>query len=83
MDMGNEMIVINNDKAIAIAKDKIREIRNPKLTALDVEFQKALETSLDTTLIVQAKNELRDMTKITDGKTVDELLIILGNLEND
>ena len=39
-------------KAKAIHKDKIRLARKPKLEALDVEFQKAQETSADTTEIV-------------------------------
>lgn len=76
------MILINQDKAIEITKDKIRAVRDPKLAALDIEFQKALETGADTTSIVEAKNELRDMTKIADGKTVPELLVILNELEN-
>ena len=76
------MIVINNEKAIEIAKDKIRAVRDPKLSALDIEFQKALETGADTIAIVEAKNELRDMTKIADGKTVPELIVILNELEN-
>lgn len=75
-------IIIDNDKAIEIAKDKIRSVRDPKLSALDIEFQKALETGADTTAIVEAKNELRDLTKLADGKTVDELLVIISELEN-
>lgn len=76
------MIVINNEKAIEIAKEKIRAIRNPKLSSLDVEFQKALETGEDTRAIVEAKNKLRDLTKLADGKSVDELIVIISELEN-
>lgn len=75
------MIVINNEKAIEIAKDKIRAIREPKLAALDIEFQKALEQGTDTTAIVEAKNELRNMTKLADNKSVDELIILISELE--
>ena len=75
------MIVINQDKAIEITKDKIRAVRDPKLSALDIEFQKALEMGADTTAIVEAKNELRDMTKLADNKSVDDLLIIISELE--
>ena len=46
------MIVINNEKAIQIAKDKIRAIREPKFKQLDLDFQRALEKGLDTTEIV-------------------------------
>jgi len=75
------MIVINNEKAIEIAKDKIRAIREPKFKQSDLDFQRALETGADTTAIVEAKNELRDMTKLADNKTVEELLVIISELE--
>lgn len=74
------MIVINNEKAIEIAKDKIRVIREPKFKQLDLDFQRALETGSDTTLIVQEKQKLRDLTDLTNDKTVEELLQILNEL---
>ena len=77
------MIVINNEKAIKIAKDKIRVIREPKFKQLDLDFQRALETGSDTTLIVQEKQRLRDLTDLANNKTVEELLVILKELEND
>ena len=75
------MIVINNEKAIEIAKDKIRVIREPKFKQLDLDFQRALETGSDTTLIVQEKQKLRDLTELANDKTVEELLVILEELE--
>lgn len=75
------MIVINNEKAIEIAKEKIRVIREPKFKQLDLDFQRALETGSDTTLIVQEKQKLRDLTDLADDKTVEELLVILKELE--
>jgi hypothetical protein len=75
------MIIINNDKAIEIAKEKIRAIREPKLKQLDIDFQRALETGSDTTLIVQEKQRLRDLTDLANNKTVEELLVILKELE--
>ena len=77
------MIVINNEKAIEIAKDKIRAIREPKFKQLDLDFQRALETGSDTTLIVQEKQRLRDLTDLANDKIVEELLVILKELEND
>lgn len=74
------MIVINNDKAIEITKNKIRADRDPKLQALDVEFQKALETGADTTTIVAQKQVLRDATDEADGKTPEELKVIIDSL---
>ena len=47
-------------KAKEIHKDKIRTARTPKLAELDIEFQKALETSSSTTDIVAKKQVLRD-----------------------
>ena len=74
------MIVINNEKAIEIAKEKIRAIREPKFKQLDLDFQRALETGSDTTEIVKEKQKLRDLTDSVNGKTVEELLVILNEL---
>ncbi len=56
------MSIIKTDmaKAKEIHKKNIREAREPKLAALDIEFQRALETSADTSTIVAKKNALRD-----------------------
>ena len=56
------MSIIKTDmaKAREIHKTNIRVAREPKLTALDIEFQRALETSADTTSIVSKKKALRD-----------------------
>ena len=51
---------INMAKAKEIHKTNIRTARTPKLQELDIEFQKALETSADTTSIVSKKQALRD-----------------------
>ena len=74
------MIKINQDKAIEVAKDKIRAIREPMFKKLDLDFQRALETGSDTTLIVQEKQRLRDLTDTVEGKSVEELLEVLNEL---
>ena len=51
---------IDMAKAREIHKDKIRIAREPLLKALDIEFQKALETGASTTDIVAKKQALRD-----------------------
>ena len=51
---------IDMAKAKEIHKTNIRNARAPKLAELDVEFQKALETSSDTSAIVAKKQALRD-----------------------
>ena len=43
-----------------IHKTNIRNARAPKLAELDIEFQKAQETSADTSSIVAKKQALRD-----------------------
>ena len=53
-------IVEDMTKAKEIHKAKIRTARVDKFAALDVEFQKALETSADTSTIVAKKQTLRD-----------------------
>ena len=75
------MIKINQEKAIEITKDKIRAIREPMFTKLDVEFQMALEKGTDTSEIVAEKQRLRDLTDLANDKTVEELLVILQELE--
>ena len=51
---------INITKAKEIHKENIRLAREKKFKELDVEFQRALETSADTTDIVAKKQVLRD-----------------------
>ena len=76
------MIVINNEKAIEVVKNKIRAIRESMFKKLDLDFQRALETGSDTSLIVQEKQRLRDLTDVANGKTVEELLSILESLKS-
>jgi len=68
------MITVNFTKAQDITKDRLRADRKPLLEAQDVAFQRALETSEDTTAIVAEKNRLRDITNQVDTMTtLDEL----------
>ena len=48
------------EQARELHKEKIRNARTSKLRELDIEFQKALETSSSTTDIVSKKQALRD-----------------------
>ena len=67
-------IIIDINKAKVITKDRLREERKPLLDAQDILFNRALETSEDTSAIVAEKNRLRDITKQVDGMTtLDEL----------
>ena len=51
---------IDMAKAKQIHKNNIRTVRTEKLAELDIEFQRALETSADTSAIVAKKQALRD-----------------------
>ena len=65
---------INFTKAQDITKERLRIDRKPLLEAQDVAFQRAVETSEDTTAIVAEKTRLRDITNQVDTMTtLDEL----------
>ena len=51
---------IDMAKAKEIHKENIRAVREPLLSALDIEYQRATVTSADTSAIVAKKNALRD-----------------------
>jgi hypothetical protein len=68
------MITINIDKAKEITKNRLRTEREPLLAAQDVAFQRALETSADTTAIVAEKQRLRDITSLVDSCTTTDQL---------
>jgi alpha-D-ribose 1-methylphosphonate 5-triphosphate synthase subunit PhnG len=73
-------ITVNLGKAKVITKDRLRAERAPLLEALDVQFQRALETNADTTEIVAEKQRLRDITQLADtATTTDELKALSVN----
>ena len=72
------MSIITTDmaKAKEIHKTNIRYARTPLLAALDIEFQKALETGADTSTIVAKKQALRDApaaSAISTAASTDDL----------
>ena len=67
-------IKVNITKAKEIVKEKLRNDRKPLLEAQDVLFQRALETSSDTTAIVAEKQRLRDNTNDLDSMTTEAQL---------
>lgn len=64
----NSKLSIDMSVAKELHKDKIRIAREPKLQILDVEFQRALESSSDTATIVAKKKALRDAPNVSDIK---------------
>jgi uncharacterized protein YdaT len=68
------MITINLNKAKDITKNRLRAERTPLLQEQDVAFQRALESSADTSAIVAEKQRLRDITSLADSATTIEEL---------
>lgn len=68
-ELNDSTVSVNIAKAKEITKRKLREERKPLLEAQDVLFQRALETSTDTTAIVAEKQRLRDITNQVDSAT--------------
>ena len=77
------MITINLTKAKDIAKNNLRTERAPVLAALDVQFQRALESNSSTSDIVAKKEQLRNITthsSIVNASDVDSLKTAMNNL---
>jgi hypothetical protein len=75
------MIAINNDKAIEIAKEKIRAWRDAEFAKNDIAIQNALVDGSDTTEFIERRDYLRDLPNNCEGLTLDELkakLVELG-----
>jgi len=76
--LNGSVISEDMDAAKAIFRDKAREVRNPKLTALDADYMKALEDG-DTaaqSAIATVKQSLRDApaaAAIDSASTIAEL----------
>ena len=67
-------IIVDINKAKDITKDRLRAERKPLLEAQDVLFQRALESSADTSAIVAEKQRLRNITTLVDtANTIEEL----------
>ena len=67
-------ITVDITKAKVITKERLRAEREPFLATQDILFQRASETSADTTAIVTEKQRLRDITNQVDSMTtLDQL----------
>lgn len=64
-----KVIKTNMTKAKDMTKDRLRVERKPLLEAQDILFNRALETSSDTSDIVTEKNRLRDITNQVNSMT--------------
>ena len=68
-ELVNGKVEVSLAKAKEITRARLRAEREPLLQAQDVLFQRALETSADTTAIVAEKQRLRDITNQVDSAT--------------
>ena len=74
------MILINNTKAIEIAKDKIRVWRDSEFKKNDLKIQNALVDGSEITELVARRDYLRDLPASCEGKTVQELQALIIEL---
>ncbi len=74
------MILINNTKAISIAKEKIRAWRTSEFSKNDLAIQNALLEGADTTALVQRRDYLRDLPAQCEGKTLAELEALIAEI---
>ena len=71
-ELANGSVSVNLDKAKAMTKTRLRAERVPLFQAQDVLFQRAQESSSDTSAIVAEKQRLRDVTNLVDVETTLE-----------
>ena len=71
------IITTDMAKAKEIHKTKIRAARPSKFAELDIEFQRALETSADTSAII-AKNKSLGLTKLLNHNPKEIINSIVG-----
>jgi hypothetical protein len=74
-DLDTNTVDIDINKAKEIQKDVLRQLRAPKLTALDVEVMKAIEQGNNDKVaeLAAVKQQLRDVTKLALPNDVEEL----------
>lgn len=73
------LIKINNEKAIEITKEKIRAWRENEFKANDIKLQNALVDGDETAKqeAIEYRDYLRNLPAQCDGKSLDELKMIL------
>ena len=68
------MITVNFNNAKSLTKYRLRNERAPLLAALDIQFQRNLETGADNSAVVAEKQRLRNLPQLADAcTTLDEL----------
>lgn len=74
------MILISTEKAIEVAKEKIRTWRDEQFKINDVNIQNALVDGSDTSAFVARRDYLRDLPSSCEKKSIDELKALLTEL---
>ena len=79
----SDKVDINNVKATDIAKDKIRAWRKKQFEENDIILQNSIVDGDDVkkSEAVARRDYLRDLPEQCDGKTVEELKVIIKNLQ--
>jgi hypothetical protein len=73
-ELVDDAVTVNFERAQELTRTRLRAERTPLLAAQDILFQRALETSADTTAIVTEKNRLRAITDLVNtASTLEEL----------
>jgi len=66
-------VIVDYTTAVEETKNRLRSERIPLLAALDIQFQRNLETNSDNSAVILEKQRLRDITIIDPNLTLDEL----------
>ena len=76
------LIKINNEKAIEITKEKIRNWREIEFKTNDIKLQNALVDGDETAKqeAVEYRDYLRDLPSQCEGKSLDELKALMSEL---
>lgn len=74
-DEESASITINLPPARELVKTVLRRKRLPLISALDIEFQRNLETGADNSAVIAEKQRLRDITDFVDDLTTEEELL--------
>tara|TARA_R100000231_G_scaffold38005_1_gene33322 strand:- start:5531 stop:5791 length:261 start_codon:yes stop_codon:yes gene_type:complete len=74
---------IDMAKAKEIHRENIRRARKPKLAELDIEFQRAIETTQDTSAIITKKQALRDAPAASDIESASDITALKNQWKTD
>ena len=77
---GNGVVEHDMEKCRELHRERLRDLRKPKLDALDVDFMRALESGAPTGAITAKKQALRDVTsdsRLDAAQTVEELKLVI------